>query len=105
MIGARWVGRERVAAALGSAEFVELQTMLARRGPSAVLICRLVPVLAETSVLVAGACGPTIRCMLLPISVGSLASGGVYAYLGSVAHDRTSFVLVFLASCLVPTTA
>lgn len=102
LIGARWLGRERVAAALGSAEFVRLQSMLGRLGPLAVLLCRPVPVLAETSVLVAGACGATTRAMALPIGVGSLATGGVYAVLGSVAHDRASLALVLLASCLVP---
>ena len=102
LVAAGRLGRDRVRTRLGGAEFARLERALARYAPLIVLLARPVPVLSETSVLVAGACGARITLMAGPILLGSFAMAGAYAWLGSMAHDRSSFLLLFAASCLLP---
>lgn len=105
LVGARRLGRDRVAASMGAAEFARLETMLGRYAPIVVMLCRPVPVLAETTVLVAGACGASPGRLFLPITLSSLGMAGVYAWLGAAAGGEVSFLVVFAASCILPSAA
>jgi uncharacterized membrane protein YdjX (TVP38/TMEM64 family) len=75
---------------------------LARYGVTALVLCRAVPVLAEASVIVAGA----MRMRPLPAfaatTLANLGISAVYAGLGSLSTDAVSFLLAFAASIILP---
>ncbi len=102
LVVARRLGRRWVESRLPAAEVARLERMLARYAPLVVLVTRPVPVLAETSILVAGAAGMPLRPLLLPTLLGSFATAGLYAWLGAQAHGSVDFLLLFAASCLLP---
>ena len=100
---ARRFGPPFCRAAVPAAEFTRLQALFARFGPLLLVLCRPVPVLAEASVLAAGAVGARAGPALLAMSLANLGIGATYATLGSLATDRVSFLAALAASCLVPT--
>ena len=102
LVLARRLGGRRIAARLPAAEYARLEQMLARYAPLVVLLARPVPVLAETSILVAGACGMPLRPLLAPTLLGSFATAGLYAWLGAQAHSLADFLWLFALSCLLP---
>ena len=78
-----------------------LSELLPRYGVAVLVLCRAVPILAEASVMAAGAIGlPLWRC-LAATTLANLAVGAVYAAMGAAFWD-VSPAIVFLAALLVP---
>jgi uncharacterized membrane protein YdjX (TVP38/TMEM64 family) len=97
-------GRPAVRRLMGEKELGRLQLLSERFGDWAIVICRPVPVLAETSVLFAGMSGmPAGRFMLLS-ALANLGISVVYATVGAFSATVNSFLLAFAASVLVPLT-
>ena len=63
------------------------------------------PVLAEASVLFAGACGVSLGSMLLTTALSNAGISLAYAVLGAVAGGSGSFLAVFAAAVVVPALA
>jgi uncharacterized membrane protein YdjX (TVP38/TMEM64 family) len=78
-----------------------LSGLLSRYGVIVLVLCRGVPIMAEVSVMAAGALGlPMGRC-LAATTLANLAVGAVYAAIGAAAWD-TSPAIAFLAALVVP---
>jgi uncharacterized membrane protein YdjX (TVP38/TMEM64 family) len=83
-------------AALRAAEWIR------RHGVTALVICRAVPVLAEASVLVAGALRLGPLRVLLATSLANLGVSFAYTALGATTDGTTTFLLAFALSLAVP---
>jgi uncharacterized membrane protein YdjX (TVP38/TMEM64 family) len=79
-----------------------LESWLSRHGVAVLVLCRAVPVLAEASVIVAGLMRMPPAASLLATTLANIGISAVYAGLGSLAGDATTFVVAFLASILLP---
>ena len=90
---------------LGAEECERLRGVLSRYGSYVLVMCRPVPVLAEASVLVAGATGLPLRTAMAATSLSNLGVAGAYAALGALSHDPVSFLVVFAATCILPALA
>lgn len=99
---ARRVGTEASRTLLGPDQFDRLTAALRRRGLALLAVCRPVPVLAEASVLVAGASRMPLRRTIGVTAAANVGVAGVYVWLGASAGDAVPFLLVFAASCLLP---
>ena len=87
---------------VGAAEYDRLSALLRRRGVWAVAALRPVPVLAEASVLAAGAFAVPPGATLLAAGAGNMLLCGAYAFFGAQAETTSGFVLIFLATLAVP---
>jgi membrane protein DedA with SNARE-associated domain len=74
----------------------------AQHGLLVLAACRAVPVLAEASILAAGALRLPVRSVLLTTSAANLGVAGCYAALGASATDGPGFAVVLLASLALP---
>lgn len=92
-------------ARFGSAELTDETGRSLRFGLVALVTTRGVPVLAEAVPVVTGVRGMRLTHFLAATVPANLGIALVYAWLGSVAADRQSFLLVFAASVLVPALA
>jgi membrane protein DedA with SNARE-associated domain len=79
-----------------------LESWLGRHGVTVLVLCRAIPVLAETSVIVAGLMRMPPAASLLATGLANLGISAVYAGLGSFASDATTFAVAFLAAILLP---
>jgi uncharacterized membrane protein YdjX (TVP38/TMEM64 family) len=78
-----------------------LSELLERHGVTVLVLCRGVPILAEASVMAAGALGlPVWRC-LAATTLANVAVAAVYAAIGTAAWD-VSPMAAFLAALVVP---
>jgi uncharacterized membrane protein YdjX (TVP38/TMEM64 family) len=75
---------------------------LAKYGVTALILCRAVPVLAEASVIVAGAMRMRPIPTFAATTLANLGISVVYAGLGSLSTDAISFLLAFAASIILP---
>jgi uncharacterized membrane protein YdjX (TVP38/TMEM64 family) len=75
---------------------------LARYGVTALVLCRAVPVLAEASVIAAGAMRMRPSSVFAATTLANLGISAVYAGLGSLSTDAISFLLAFAASIILP---
>jgi len=104
-----WLGRTASRAGLrrfvGEGEIGRAQALAERFGAAALIVSRPVPVLAEASVLLAGACGLPLRSMLLLTALSNAGISLAYAVLGALAGGSGSFLLVFAAAVIVPALA
>ena len=98
----RWVGTSAVARFVGPAELERAAESHRRWGWFSLVVSRAVPVLAESSVLLAG----TVR---MPVARFAWCTGAsnagvalVYAAVGAYAVEARAFLLAFAASILVP---
>lgn len=99
-LGAR-AGRPLVRRLLGEAELARAMRLAGRADGPALALTRAVPVLAEATVLAAGAAGAPGRFAV----VTSLANAGVaavYAGVGAAALSQGSFLLAFAAAAGLP---
>jgi uncharacterized membrane protein YdjX (TVP38/TMEM64 family) len=108
-VGGFWLGRSAGRAGLrrfmGEREVSRAEALADRFGAAALVVSRPVPVLAEASVLFAGACGLPFATML---SLTALSNAGIslaYGILGAVAGGSGSFLAVFAAAVIVPALA
>ncbi len=76
---------------------------VSRYGVSAVVLCRPVPILAEASLMIAGATAVRVRPLLAWCVVTQVALGTAYAFAGSGwGDDRWNGWAVFTGAVLVP---
>jgi membrane protein DedA with SNARE-associated domain len=92
----------RTAKFVGEAELRRATAWLTRYGIAALVVCRAVPVLAEASVIAAGA----LRMPALPVfgatALSNLGISAVYATAGASASGGWTFLLAFLTAMGVP---
>lgn len=96
----RIAGRPWAERRLGG-DYARLASLLDRYGTSVLAICRAVPVLAEASVIAAGALGLSVVRSFAVLTAANLGVGGVYAILGASAVEA-SLPLAFAAAVLLP---
>lgn len=87
---------------VGEADLQRATAWLERYGVAALIVCRAVPVLAEASVIAAGA----LRMSALPVfgatALSNLGISAVYATVGASASGGWTFLLAFLLAMGVP---
>ena len=101
----RSAGRAGLRRFLGEKEIGRAEALADRFGAAALVVSRPVPVLAEASVLFAGACGVSLGSMLLTTALSNAGISLAYAVLGAVAGGSCSFLAVFAAAVVVPALA
>lgn len=102
---ARRLGTRVVGALIGASELEHLRASLQRHGPALLVLCRPVPVLAEASVLAAGAIGISLPSLAWWTTLANVGVAITYATLGAQAATASSFLLVFAASMVLPALA
>lgn len=98
----RRMGRPFVLRMVGEDELRRLENLYNRLGDWVIVVCRPVPVLAEASVMFAGAAALDWRRFTLLSLLSNLAVSLVYAFVGAFAADVNSFLLAFFGSISVP---
>jgi len=78
------------------------ELFFSRYGNWALVICRAIPVLAESSVVYAGFCGMALSRFFWMSALSNLGISAVYALTGAFYSGKHSFYLAFVASVLVP---
>ncbi|MGH4023994.1 MAG: TVP38/TMEM64 family protein [Pseudonocardiaceae bacterium] len=102
---ARSLGPRSSRRLLGDRELDALTAAFQRYGVVVLVVCRPVPLLAETSVLIAGATSMPLGRVLAVTAAANLGVAGVYSWLGGSAGDAVSFGLVLVTSCALPAAA
>ena len=87
---------------VGPAELERAERSHSRWGPVSLLACRAVPVLAESSVIVAGAVRMPLRRFVWLTGLPNAAIALVYASVGAYALEVRAFLLAFVASIALP---
>jgi uncharacterized membrane protein YdjX (TVP38/TMEM64 family) len=91
---------------LGEALFADFVRWIDRRGLIAVMLCRAVPVLAEASIIAAGAGQARPWRILIGAGLADIALGAVYAFAGATQGPAaTPTALAFAAAILLPAVA
>lgn len=90
---------------LGNAEFERVSRLLDRYGPLLLVVLRPVPILAETSVLAAGAARVSPKRALAAVTLANLGIALGYAALGAWAINSGASAVVIAASMLIPALA
>jgi uncharacterized membrane protein YdjX (TVP38/TMEM64 family) len=99
-----WLGRragQSFAARRRGPEDPLIWNLLERHGAAVLVLCRGVPVLAEASVIAAGALGMAAPRFFLATTLANIGVGGLYAALGTTALTRSP-AAAFLAAALLP---
>lgn len=91
--------------ALGTSDFALLVRLFDSYGLITLAGCRAVPVLAEASVIAAGAVRLPVGRTLLILAFANVGVSSSFALLGSTASDLVSFLVAALGSLLVPALA
>ncbi len=98
----RSAGRNGLRRLVSDADLARAERLVARHGDVALVLSRPVPILAEASSLLAGACGlPFLRF----IALSTLANAGIsiaYAGVGAMASDAPSFLIAFACAIGIP---
>ncbi len=87
---------------LGESEVKRLEDISRKAGDWVIVITRAVPVLAETSVLLAGMGKMPFRRFILMTTLSNAAIALVYAAAGALSSSGNSFLLAFCAAILIP---
>jgi uncharacterized membrane protein YdjX (TVP38/TMEM64 family) len=98
----RSVGRPGLRAWVGEVDLARAEVLTARSGALALVLSRPVPVLAEASALLAGACGMPLGRFLAASTLANLGISLAYAAVGATAADVSSFLLAFFGAIGVP---
>lgn len=86
-------------------DLIKAQTFNARYGLWALVLLRPVPILAETSVIIAGLLKAPFRQYLLLTSLSNAGIAFVYAGIGTALNVQSSFAAAILASITLPAIA
>jgi uncharacterized membrane protein YdjX (TVP38/TMEM64 family) len=100
-IGAR-AGESALRRMVGESEVARLSRLAERHGHWFLLISRAVPVLAEASVVFAGASRMSRRSFLTVTALANLGISATYAAVGASAARVGSFLLLFAGMVLLP---
>jgi membrane protein DedA with SNARE-associated domain len=98
----RGAGGAAIQKLLGPAEEARMAAAARRHGPWLLAVFRAVPVLAEASVIFAGASRMPLRTFLPIVALSNLGVAAAYGAVGALAAEAASFLVVFAASILVP---
>ena len=102
---ARALGRP-FAVRRASAEDLDRMADLTRRfGPTALILTRAIPILAEACVLLTGATGMSWRRFLVPVSAANLVISVTYAAFGVYFKGHDALLSAVIASGLAPLAA
>ena len=97
-----YLGRPGVKLLIKPMELAALDRFALRYADGVVLLFRAVPVLAEASVLFAGATRtPFVRFLLLA-TLANVLIGGVYGAAGQLAAESGSYSLALFVACAIP---
>jgi membrane protein DedA with SNARE-associated domain len=104
--GAWWLGRSVGRAGLlrfmGPGELARAEGVTARFGGAALVLSRPVPVLAEATSLLAGACGMPFRRAMLLSALSNAGISAAYAAVGAYSQHADSFLLAFAGAIGLP---
>jgi uncharacterized membrane protein YdjX (TVP38/TMEM64 family) len=100
-IGAR-LGRPGLTRVVDAADIERFEAFSARYGDAALVIARAVPVLAEASVVMAGAARMPWRRFLVVCSGANLVVSAIYAVLGDLAARTESLELAAIGALCIP---
>ncbi len=98
----RRLGRPGLRKIVGESELSRAEHLFSRYGEAALLVSRPVPVLAEATVLLSGACGMPASTLLSRCALSNAGISLVYAGAGVLAVDTVSFLFVFLGAIALP---
>jgi uncharacterized membrane protein YdjX (TVP38/TMEM64 family) len=98
-------GRLAAVRVVGVAELERANRLAATIGPVALIVMRAVPVLAEVSVLAAGAASMPRWSFLAATAVANTIAAGVYAATGAAAASTGIFLFAFLGLAGLPAAA
>ncbi|WP_162901568.1 3-dehydroquinate synthase [Breoghania sp. L-A4] len=87
---------------MGEAELARAESLAVCRGGSALVVMRAAPVLAEASVIAAGAARYPLRPFILLTSLANLGIGAAYAGIGAYAWSTNSFLVAFAGAVGIP---
>lgn len=87
---------------MGEAELTRAEKLAARMGGSALVVMRAAPVLAEASVIAAGAARYPLGPFITLTSLANLGIAAAYAGVGAYAWSTSSFLAAFAGSIGVP---
>lgn len=95
-------GRPIVRRVVGEGELERATALAGKVGFGTLVALRAVPVLAEASVLAAGATHMSWRTFATATGLANLGIAAAYSTLGALAFETESFLLVFAAAIAVP---
>jgi uncharacterized membrane protein YdjX (TVP38/TMEM64 family) len=95
------LARDRLGTERLGPDYQHVSSLLQRYGTSVLVLCRGVPVLAEASVMAAGALGMSARRCIAVAALANLGVAGVYATVGAAAWD-VSPAAAFATALLLP---
>jgi uncharacterized membrane protein YdjX (TVP38/TMEM64 family) len=98
----RWGGRRLLDRLVGEKDVTRFDSWSSRFGDWAVVACRPVPVLAEASVVIAGAVRMPAGRYAVMVSLSNLAVSAVYAAAGAWSARLNSFLIAFALSIALP---
>lgn len=98
-----WAGRggkSPVVRFLGPERYEQFRSWTAAHGALAVFLCRPVPVVAEASILIAGAAHVRSKELMVAATFANIALALIYAYAGSAATRRDFPELIFYSAAI-----
>lgn len=95
-------GRVLAVRVVGEHELARAERLFGTTGPAALVVARAIPVLAEASVMAAGAVRTSMTPFLAWTGIANLGISAAYAATGAAAARADSFLIVFLGLALVP---
>ena len=99
---ARWLGRPLAERLADAALIAQLERLTDRLGPTVLVVCRAVPVLAEASVLVTGAAGLDWHRFLPAVLASNLGIALAYAAFGQFAQQHGWLPIALAVSVAIP---
>lgn len=90
---------------VGSQELLKFEKLQKKYGDFVIIISRAVPVLAETSILVAGIGRMPLNRFILIILLSNLGISLAYSAIGAYSANINSFLLAFAAAIVLPAIA
>ena len=98
--GARAAGAAR--RVVGDDGLARASTIMDRHGSWALVVCRPIPVLAESSVVFAGLVHSPVQSFVWMTTLSNLGIALAYAAVGAYAMEVQSFLLTFVAALALP---
>ncbi|MCV6590997.1 MAG: 3-dehydroquinate synthase [Marinobacterium sp.] len=85
---------------LGEREYSRAEAMMGRFGSGMLITMRAVPILAETSVILAGMAGMQKGRFLLAVTLSNTGVACAYGYIGATAQQESSMLILIAGSVL-----
>lgn len=98
----RWAGGPLAQRIVGRAQLERFAALSQRHGDALLVAFRAMPVLAEATTILAGMARMPLPRFALVVSIGNGVVAVVYAWIGAVSADRSSFVLASVAAIVLP---